>query len=176
MRAFYFANNVGSIQTSSDGRRIVGVISDLEPGNYLVSAKADVGTNGATGYPPPPSPWGGGALTLAFAGVADVSYVGVLPESGQNNENVALMLAAKTDVQDSVRLYFQAITQLRTVVHSVRISALQLEELDISVEGGSGPEDPKVAEDAARAAAIRQVMTSVEDAHLFTDVLSRNDG
>ena len=39
MRAFYFANNAGSIQTESDGRRIVGVISDLEPGNYLVSPR-----------------------------------------------------------------------------------------------------------------------------------------
>ena len=175
MRAFYFANNAGSIQTESDGRRIVGVISDLEPGNYLVFAKADVGTNVASGYPPPPWPDGGGALTLAFGGVADVSYVGVLPESGQNNENVGLMLAAKTDARDSARLYFQALSPLRTVVNSVRIAALQLEELDVTVEGG-GPEDPEVEENAARAAAIQRAMTDVEHARLVTDVLSRHTG
>src|SRR6266516_4488372 len=155
MRAFYFANNAGSIQTERDGRRIVGVISDLEPGNYLVFAKADVGTNVASGYPPPPWPDGGGALTLAFGGVAGVSYVGVLPESG--------------------RLYFQALSPLRTVVNSVRIAALQLEELDVTVEGG-GPEDPEVEENAARAAAIQRAMTDVEHARFVTDVLSRHTG
>lgn len=175
MKAFYFANNTSQIHTSSDGRRIVGVISDLEPGNYLVFAKADVGTNVASGYPPPPAPEGGGALTLAFGGVADVSYMGVLPETGENNANIALILAAKTDTRDSARLYFQALSLLRTVVNSVRMVALQLEELDVSVEGG-GPDDPEVAENAAREAAIHRAMTDVEHARFFTDVLSRDNG
>jgi len=175
MKAYYVANNATSIQTESDYRRQVGVIPDLEPGNYLVFAKADVGTNVAGGYPPPPWPDGGGALTLAFGGVADISYVGVLPESGQNNENVALMIAAKTDSRDSARLYFQALSPLRIAVNSVRLAALQLDELDVTVEGG-GPEDPEVEENAARAAAIRRAMTDVEHARLVSDVLSRITG
>jgi hypothetical protein len=166
MKAFYVANNATSIQTESDYRRQVGVIPDLEPGNYLVFAKADVGTNVAGGYPPPPWPDGGGALTLAFGGV---------PESGQNNENVALMIAAKTDSRDSARLYFQALSPLRIAVNSVRLAALQLDELDVTVEGG-GPEDPEVEENAARAAAIRRAMTDVEHARLVSDVLSRITG
>jgi hypothetical protein len=130
MKAFFFASHQAQIfdSVSTPGHRLVGSL-DLPPGKYLVIAKADVGTNVATGYPPPPSPYGGGALTLRYGGANDEAYIGVKPESAENNENAALMVAA--DGRGPARLFFIATSSLRTVVNSARIAALKLDDLSI---------------------------------------------
>jgi hypothetical protein len=174
MKAFYFANHTTTVLTSSDGRSLVGAIDDLEPGNYLVFAKTDIGTNVASGYPPPPWPWGGGALTLSFGGATDISYVSVVPEEGQNNENVELMVAAKTDAQSSARLYFQAVYSLRIALNAVRLTVLQLEELSITEEG-EAPPDPTEEANNARASLIQGGLNDVSSAQLFTSLLRRHD-
>jgi hypothetical protein len=175
MKAFYFANHTTTVLTSSDGRRLVGTINDLEPGNYLVFGKADIGTNVASGYPPPAWPYGAGALTLSFGGATDISYVGVVPDDGQNNENVELMVAAKSNDRSSARLYFQAVYPLRMAVNSVRLAALQLEELLIAEEGESPPDATEEANNT-RASLIQRAMTDVASARLFTSgVLHSHD-
>jgi hypothetical protein len=175
MRAFYFANHTTIGLTSSDGRRLVGAIGDLEPGDYLVFAKADIGVNVASGYPPPPSPYGVGALTLSFGGTSDVSYVGVVPESGQNGENIELMVAAQNDNQrKSALLYFQAASALKMFVNSVRLAVLQLDELTITEEGEAPPDVTEEANNA-RASLIKGAMTDVASARLFTSLLRRHD-
>src|SRR5262245_26871355 len=123
MKAFYVANNPGVSLTSADPRRLVCVIPDLEPGNYIVFAKASVGTNVHSGYPPPAYPYGSGVLTLAFAGATDLAYCGVLPDSGQNNESYSLMVAASSEGIARARLYFQALYPLRIVAYYARIAA-----------------------------------------------------
>jgi hypothetical protein len=173
MKAFHFANHTTAVLTSSDGRHLVGEIPDLEPGSYLVWAKADIGTNVASGYPPPPWPFGAGALTLSFGGTTDVSYVGVVPESGHNNENVALMVAARTDERKSARLYFQAVYALRIAVNSVRITALQVEELSIDEEG-TRP-DPVEEANNIGSSLIQGAMIDLAQARHLTDLIRRQD-
>jgi hypothetical protein len=147
MKAFFLANNHAQIfdSVSTPGHRVVGEL-DLPPGKYVVFAKADVGTNVATGYPPPPWPYGGGALTLTYGGASDQAYIGVKPESAENIENAALIVAAQG--RGRARLTFIATSQLRTVVNSARLVALQLDGLSIVQVGPSGLEsDSDVAEE-----------------------------
>lgn len=160
--------------TSSDGRSLVGAIDDLEPGNYLVFAKADIGTSVTTGLPPPPFPWGGGALTLSFGGATDISLLSVVPQGGLNSENVELMVAAKTDAQSSARLYFQTVFSLSMVVSAVRLAVLQLEELSITEEG-EAPPDPTEEANNARASLIQGGLNDVSTAQLFISLLRRHD-
>jgi hypothetical protein len=63
-------------------------------GKYVVFAKADIGTNATGGYPQ-----AGGALRLRFASHSDVAYAAIKPDSGDNIENVSLILAAETEGQ-----------------------------------------------------------------------------
>jgi hypothetical protein len=171
MKAFYFANHTTTVLTSSDGRRLVGAIDNLEPGNYLVFAKADIGTNVSSA---PPYPYGAGALTLSFGGATDVSYVGVVPEGGQNNENSGLIVAATTEGPASARLYFQAVYAVRMAVNSVRLAALQLDELSITQQG-EAPTDSREEADNARAALIQGAATNLEAVRAFTSLLRRHD-
>jgi hypothetical protein len=176
MKAFFFANNTSQSLVSSDGRRLVGTINSLEPGAYIVIAKASVGTNVASGYPPPAYPYSAGVLTLSFGGATDLAYVGVLPESGQNNENLTIMVAAETGERRDAHLYFQALYPLRTVVNSARLVALQVDELSIEQEGAP-PEDPDRDADEARSMLLKAILTEPSSAALMTDLLrARDDG
>ncbi len=101
MRAFYFANPG---QLVDQGRRVVGDLA-VDPGKYVVFAKADIGTNVASGYPPPASPNGGGMLTLKFAGMTDVAYAALKPESGDNiRRRPVYRLVRKTSSKAAVNL------------------------------------------------------------------------
>jgi len=174
MKAFFFANNTSRVLTSSDGRRLVGTIKSLEPGAYIVIAKASIGTNVAGGYPPPAYPFAAGALTLSFGGATDIAYVGVVPDDGQNNENLTIMVAAETTDRRDARLYFQAVYPLRMVVNSARLAALQVDELSIEEEGPS-PEDPDRDANDARSMLLRSILTEPHSAALMADLIRARD-
>jgi hypothetical protein len=174
VKAFFYANDSGVGLNSGDPRRVVGAIDDLEPGSYLVFAKADVGTNVESGWPPPAYPFGAGALTLSFGGATDISYVGVLPEDAENNTNVELMVAATTDDQRNARLYFQSVYPLTLWVNAVRLAVLQVDELSVTTEGQE-PDDPQ-ANEQARANLIRAALGDVGRSRLFTTLLHGQGG
>jgi hypothetical protein len=146
MRAFYFANPG---QLVDQGRRVVGDLA-VDPGKYVVFAKADIGTNVASGYPPPASSNGGGTLTLKFAGITDVAYAALKPESGDNIETVSLMLAAETEGPGHARLEFLNPYPLRIAVNSIRIAALQIDELTITGESSEDVSDEEQASNLVR--------------------------
>lgn len=142
MRAFYFANPGVRVD---NGRREVGELH-VDAGSYVVFAKANIGTNVAGGYPPPPSGFGGGLFELQFAGHHDDTYIAIKPESGDNQETAALMLAADTEGPNRVRLWFSNPYPLTVWVNSIRIVALQVDDLTST---GSEGEDDMPDDDAA---------------------------
>ena len=137
MEAFYYANQTtrGYDSASTPGFHLVGEV-ELPPGNYVVFAKADLGVNVDSGYPPPAWPYASGMLALTLDGKNDEAYIGVKPESSENNESVALMIAAKTSTTRHARLYFISVYPLRVYVNSVRMIAVQVDGLSV-VEVGS---------------------------------------
>jgi hypothetical protein len=136
MRAFYFASPGVRVD---NGSRKVGELS-VDPGSYVVFAKADVAVNAL----PTTSQDGGGLFALKFAGHHDDAYVAIKQESGENIETASLMLAAETEGQGHVRLEFSNPYSLPVYVNSIRILALQVDELTSSGgEGaGAGAEQP----------------------------------
>jgi hypothetical protein len=136
MEAYFYANNTAQIFSSVDtpGHRVVGEL-ELPPGSYVVFAKADIGTNVAGGYPPPPWPHGGGVTSLSFGGVRDAAYAALRPESGSNIETVALMVAAESARTRRARLYFLTGYPLRVVVNSVRLTAIRVDKLHSTIVG-----------------------------------------
>ena len=104
--AYYHETNV--TQRIESGNRqgyvLIGQI-DLEPGEYLVWGKFFVGANASSSYPGPAWPHGGGHALLAYADGHDSTYVLIKPESGENNETVALLTAGKTNLHRKARLY-----------------------------------------------------------------------
>jgi hypothetical protein len=136
MEAFFYANHTSQIfdSVSTPGYRLIGELQ-LDPGSYVVFAKADIATNVASGYPPPPWPHGGGAVSLTLGGSNDTAYAAVKPESGDNIETVALMVAAEIGRSRRARLYILNPYPLRTVVNSVRLTALRVDKLKVSEVG-----------------------------------------
>ena len=143
MRAFYFANPSARVD---EGKREVGELN-VDAGSYVVFAKANIGTNVATGYPPPPSGDGGGLFELQFAGHHDETYVAIKPESGENQETASLMLAADTEGPNRVRLQFLNPYPLPVWVNSIRIVALQVDDLTSTGSEGEDelPEDQRIS-------------------------------
>lgn len=130
MEAFYYANHNSQIfdAVSTPGHRLVGELQ-LEPGHYVVFAKADVGTNVAGGYPPPPWPHGGGVISLSFGGVHDQAYTALKPESGDNIENISVMVAGEITRSRRARLFFINPYPLRSVVNAVRMIAIRVDNV-----------------------------------------------
>ena len=141
MEAFFYANHTSQIFDSinTPGYRLIGEL-ELDPGNYLVFAKADIATNVAGGYPPPVWPQGGGAVYLTLGKSSDTAYATVKPETGNNVETIALMVAAEIGRTRRTRLYILTPYPLRTVVNSVRLAALRVDKLTI-VEVGTDSTD-----------------------------------
>jgi len=137
MEAYFYANHKTQAFDSStpSGFRLVGEL-DLPAGNYVVVAKADIGVNVAGGYPLPPWPDGGGALALSLGGAGDTAYAAVKPESGENCENLCVMLAAQIDSPRQARLFFINPYPLPVYVNEVRLTAMQFDNVNI-VEIGS---------------------------------------
>lgn len=146
MDAFHYVNhNVQEFDSANTrGFRIAGELA-LPGGNYVVSAKLNAGVNVNSGYPPPAWPYAGGAAILSLGGSHDMAFVSAKPESGENNDNLALSVAAKTSGNRKVRLYYIASYPLRTFVSAIRITALKVDKLDITEVGTDYtdvPEDP----------------------------------
>ncbi len=143
--AWYHENNVTQrLDSSSRGYILVGQL-DLEPGEYLVWAKLSVGVNASSGYPGPAWPHGGGHALLAYGDGHDGAYVSIKPESGDNNDTVALLTAGKRNLPRKARLFFINPYPLTVFINTVRIAALQLETLTSAIVGednDSVPEDP----------------------------------
>jgi hypothetical protein len=144
--AFYHENNVNQrVENGARGGYVLIGQLDLDPGEYLVWGKFSVGANASSSYPGPPLPYGGGHALLAYADGHDSTYVSIQPESGANNETVALQTAGKTNLGRTARLYFFNPYPLPVFVNAVRMAALQLDSLATSIVGESGdtvPEDP----------------------------------
>lgn len=169
MEAFYYANHTSQIfdSISTPGWQGVGALK-LEAGNYIVFAKADIGVN-ASSYAA--YPHGGGALRLTFGPAADIAYAAVRPESGDNIETVALMLAAETTKNTAAVLHFMAPYALRTVVNSVRLAALELDGLHIEEVG----QDVDVENDEIRSQLSHLAMTEFTTAGLLSTLTRRRD-
>ncbi len=149
MRAFYFASPGQNVDS---GSRVVGDLA-VPAGKYVVFAKADIGTNATGGYPQ-----AGGALRLMFAGHADVAYAAIKPDSGDNIENVSLILAAETEGQAHARLEFINPYPPRVAVNAIRIVALQVDELSTHGTEGEVEEVDEAAEQDQTAALIRYAL------------------
>jgi hypothetical protein len=144
--AFYHETNVTQrVESGARGGYVLIGQLDLEPGEYLVWGKFSVGANASSSYPGPPWPYGGGHALLAYADGHDSTYVSIEPESGSNNETVALQTAGKTNLRRKARLYFFNPFPLPVFVNVVRMAALQLDSLATSIVGETTdmvPEDP----------------------------------
>jgi hypothetical protein len=170
MRAFFYANhNAESFDDSA--RRIVGRLDALDPGAYIITATAAVGTSVAYGYPTTTFPYGYGVFTLSFGGATDLVYAGLRPEDAQNHETVALMVAAEISKERNARLYFQTVYPLKMTVYSVRLAAVQVDELRITEEGRDTTTDPQREEDEARAALLKGVLLDPSSAIRLTSLI-----
>jgi hypothetical protein len=175
VEAYFYSNHNSQVfdSSSTPGRHLVGEVGDLPAGVYLVVAKADIGVNVATGYPPPAWTHGGGALTLTFGGSTDVSYTSVRPEDGVNHENVSLMAAAQTSSTDSAQLFFQAVYPLRTVVNSVRIAVLTVDALTPIRVGRAWEVGETDADSGAQL--VQHALTDVSFIHMVSELIRRSD-
>ena len=156
--AFYHETNV--TQRVESGNRSgyvqVGLI-DLDPGEYLVWAKLSVGVNASSSYPGPAWPYGGGHALLVYGDGHDGTYVSIKPDSGENNETVALLTAGKSNLRRKARLYFFNPYPLPVFVNTVRMAALQLERLTSAIIGESADNVPEDPDDRMRNLILRSV-------------------
>jgi hypothetical protein len=133
MEAYFYANNTAQIFSSvaTPGYRLIGEL-ELPPGSYVVTAKADIGTNATSGsYPPPAWPYTGGGVGLRLGGATDTALVAVKPESGDNLETITLMVATEISRTQHARMYMLNPYPLNVVVNSVRISAIQVDKVHV---------------------------------------------
>ncbi|HEY7790003.1 MAG TPA: hypothetical protein VIC33_05795 [Vicinamibacterales bacterium] len=140
--AFFYANDntryFDPYTASSPALQHLGELV-LQPGRYLVWAKASVIAIPAPQYPPP-NPnitWVGGILSLSLAGVQDAASVPLRPEQGENVEVASLMVAAEITGVLPAQLRFQ--TSLfqqgpSVAVNCIRITALQVDTLSVTAE------------------------------------------
>ena len=131
MAAFYHETNTTQRVDNGTGYKLLGQI-ELEPGEYLVWAKFSIGASaGST----PAWPHAGGHGVLAYGDHYDGSYVSVKPESGSNNETVALLTAGKASATRRARLYFANPYPVPLYVNMARIVALRVDGLITSIVG-----------------------------------------